>query len=450
MILTIFAFLFVLSIVILIHELGHFVVAKMNGIYVITFSIGFGPKLLKLKVGETEYAISALPFGGYVKFAGETEEEEGKEEKEKDSGELDIPEERLYRNKSPLQKMSVVVAGPVMNAILALFIYIISIWSQGVFLRSADYVVSEVVKESPAEAAGVLPGDRILKVNGREFEMGEQVSDLIVYEEGVSSTFDLLRGEDTVQVSVTPEWSEEAGRLTIGIFSAGPPRIGDVKKESPAWEAGIRTGDMVLAINDTTVYTYLEMTEKIYAREGVPMKFTWEHEGEIKSSVILPNSMNAPSEGEKLDVVKVGAIGISEYYERIGVSFPKAVVYGSQAFYNLFLAIMDFLGKLVTGKATLRAVGGPVRVGAMAGEMIRWGFSYLINFLAFFSMNLAIFNLLPVLPFDGGHFVLFLLEGTTGIKPSPKVQNLMLQIGFFILIGLMVFILFVDVFNLLR
>ena len=114
------------------------------------------------------------------------------------------------------------------------------------------------------------------------------------------------------------------------------------------------------------------------------------------------------------------------------------------------MSIMSFLGKLVTGKATIRAVGGPIRVGVMAGDMIRWGFSYLINFLAFFSMNLAIFNLLPVLPFDGGHFVIFVFEAVTGIKPGQKVQNILSQIGFIILIALMVMILFLDLFNLIR
>jgi len=114
----------------------------------------------------------------------------------------------------------------------------------------------------------------------------------------------------------------------------------------------------------------------------------------------------------------------------------------------MFVGIMQFLNKLVTGKASIRAVGGPIRIGAMAGEMVRWGFNYLITFIAFFSLNLAIFNLLPILPFDGGHFVIFLVEGLTGRKPGPKVEEVMGQIGFFILIALMAFIFAVDIFNL--
>jgi len=451
MLLTIVAFLFVLSVVIIIHELGHFLVAKMNGIYVITFSIGFGPKLLKLRVGETEYAISALPFGGYVKFAGENETDDSGDGKTNDNvTEAHIPEERYYRNKKPLQRMSVVLAGPLMNALLALVLYILSIWIQGIFVRDSDNVISSVVDGSPAREAGLERGDVILEINGRELEGGTLISDMVTYEENVSAIFKVLRDGDTLGVSMTPRWNEEAGRLVLGIHSASPARIGDVKKDSPAYKAGIRSRARIAAINDTTVYTYLEVAEKIYARNGIPMKFTWEQDGKIQSAVITPGSMDAPSEGEKLDVVKVGAIGIGEYYEKVGVSFGKAVVYGSRAFYNLFESIMDFLGKLVTGKATVRAVGGPIRVGVMAGDMARWGFSYLINFLAFFSMNLAIFNLLPILPFDGGHFVLFLFEAVTGIKPGAKLQNIMMQAGFILLVALMAGILFLDLFNLFR
>jgi regulator of sigma E protease len=134
----------------------------------------------------------------------------------------------------------------------------------------------------------------------------------------------------------------------------------------------------------------------------------------------------------------------------VRISIGEAVVYGSRAFANLFNSIIDFLGKLFSGHATIRAIGGPLRVGVMAGDMIRWGFNYLIYFLAFFSLNLAIFNLLPILPFDGGHFVLGLVELVTRRKLGKKVQTVLTQAGFVILIVLMAFILSVDIFNLVR
>jgi regulator of sigma E protease len=166
--------------------------------------------------------------------------------------------------------------------------------------------------------------------------------------------------------------------------------------------------------------------------------------------VITPASGEAASEGSRLDVVKVGQIGISPYYERVRISFGEAIVYGTRLFASLFKAIIGFIGKLFSGNATIRAIGGPIRVGIMAGDMIRWGFSYLIYFLAFFSLNLAIFNLLPILPFDGGHFVLGLIELVTRRKIGRKVQQVLMQAGFVLLIILIVFILSVDVFNIVR
>ena len=180
------------------------------------------------------------------------------------------------------------------------------------------------------------------------------------------------------------------------------------------------------------------------------MKFMWEFEGEKHTAEITPDFVQAPGEGERVDVVKIGGIGVGPYYEKRKIHFIDAVRYGSRAFMNLFVSIMQFLGKLFTGRATLRAVGGPLRVGQMAGDMIRWGFDYLVYFLAFFSLNLSIFNLLPILPFDGGHFVLYAFEFVSGRPINKKVHQVMMQVGFVILISLMAFILLIDIFNIFR
>ena len=192
---------------------------------------------------------------------------------------------------------------------------------------------------------------------------------------------------------------------------------------------------------------YAELEGFIHPRPGVPMDFKWELDGEICTATITPAGVDASSDGEKLDVVKVGGIGIGPPLESMRIPFTEAVKYGTEGFVDLLYAILAFLKKLVTGKATVRAVGGPLRVGIMAGDMLAWGFSYLIYFLAFFSLNLAIFNLIPILPFDGGHFVLYGVELVSGRKINRRVQQVMMQVGFIVLIALMVFILFVDIFN---
>jgi regulator of sigma E protease len=166
--------------------------------------------------------------------------------------------------------------------------------------------------------------------------------------------------------------------------------------------------------------------------------------------VITPAAGDAASEGERLDVVKVGQIGVSPYYENLRISFPAAVVAGSRYFAYTFNSVLDFLGKFITRHTTIRAVGGPLRVAVMAGDMVRWGFSHLIYFLAFFSLNLAIFNLLPILPFDGGHFVLGAIELVTRRKLNKRVQTVLMQVGFVILVVLMAAILALDIVNLAR
>ncbi|MDD4856797.1 MAG: RIP metalloprotease RseP [Candidatus Krumholzibacteria bacterium] len=447
MLLTVAAFFFVLSIVVFVHELGHFVVGKLNGICVVAFSFGFGPKILRKKVGETEYSIGALPFGGYVKFAGETVE--GESDAGKSPREPEVPPERMYRNKAPWRRMLVVLAGPVMNFILALFVYIFSLFFEGIYVNPST-AINEVEKGGPAEVAGLEVGDRILAIDGERLAYWGQIEKLLSKRKAEPSQYAILRGVDTLSISIAPRYDSEAHSWRIGIVSHLPARVGDVKKESPAERAGLRSGATILSINDTTVATYSDMEDRILPRPGVPMKFTWEIDGVVRSAVITPGSGEAASEGSRVDVVKVGQIGISPYYEKVRISLGEALVYGSRSFASLFAAIMDFLGKLFSGKATLRAIGGPIRVGIMAGDMIRWGFSYLVYFLAFFSLNLAIFNLLPILPFDGGHFVLGLIELVTRRRIGQKVQQVLTQVGFMILIVLMVFILAVDVFNIVR
>jgi regulator of sigma E protease len=447
MLLTFAAFFFVLSVVVFVHEFGHFFVAKLNKIFVITFSFGFGPKILRKKVKGTEYALSALPFGGYVKFAGELAEGEGDEHEMLQ--ELEVPPGLMYRNKSALRRMSVVLAGPAMNFVLALLVYIFSLYIEGIYVNPS-MAISEIHKDGPAAQAGLQVGDRIVAIDSEHLSYWSEIEEALARKKGASSAFMIARGADTLSVDMKPRYDSKLKAWRIGIVSYLPARIGDVKRGSPAERAGLRSGATILAINDTTVTKYSELEDMILPRPGIPMKFTWSDEGKTQSAVITPASGEAASEGDRLDVVKVGQIGISPYYEKVRISFGEAVVYGSKAFWNLLNGIISFLGKLFTGNATIRAIGGPLRVGIMAGDMIRWGFNYLIYFLAFFSLNLAIFNLLPVLPFDGGHFALCFIELVSRRRIGKRLHQVLMQVGFVILIGLMVFILAVDIFNVSR
>lgn len=444
MLLTIIAFIFVLGVVVFVHEFGHFMAAKLNGIYVITFSFGFGPKLLRFRLGETEYALSALPFGGYVRFAGENPDET----EEPEEGVPELPEHRLYRHKHPLRKMTVVLAGPLMNAILAVAIYIFAGWIFGLYVNPAT-VVGGVEADSPAAVAGFRPGDEIVSINGEEFRFWDDIYKLVILEEGEPSSFLIRRGGEETRLVLVPVIDDSLGLLVLGLDAAPLPAVvGDIKRDSPAWKAGMRAGARILAINDTTVTRYTELEEWIHPRPGVPLQITWEQEGEARTDTIVPAGFDAAAEGEKLDVVTRGGIGIGPPYERVRLPFRDAFMHGIRSTRDLFFSIIDFLGKLVSGRASVRTVGGPIRVGVMAGDMLRWGFDYLIYFIAFFSLNLSIFNMLPILPFDGGHFVIFIVEFAMGRRINQRLHNVMAQVGFVILIALIAFIFAMDIFNL--
>jgi regulator of sigma E protease len=251
-------------------------------------------------------------------------------------------------------------------------------------------------------------------------------------------------------IDVAPGFDAEAKHWLIGISAPLPAQVGNVKRSSPADKAGVQPGSVILSINDSTVTYWRDLEEKIHARIGIEMKFTWEHDGERYTAMIAPEGVDAPAEGERLDVIKIGSIGIGAPYERVSISLRDAVNHGFRSSYELLVLILDFLGKLVTGKATVRAVGGPIKVSIMAGDMLRWGFDYLIYFLAFLSLNLTIFNLLPILPFDGGHFVIHFYEFVSRRRLNQKIHAVMVQIGYIILIVLMAFIFFIDVLNIFR
>ncbi len=441
---TIIAFLVVIAIVVFVHEMGHFLVAKLNRVYVITFSFGFGPKLIRQKIGETEYAVSILPLGGYVKFAGESEDED-----EEDSIEQQIPEKRLYRGKSPLQKMSVVVAGPVMNAMLALVFLVGLVMMQGLQVNP-ETVVKKMERGGPADRAGIRPGDRLISINGEKVDYWEEIYQLTHFDREEDNIFVLARDGDTLRANFRPLFNRESKQWELGMSSSPKPRIGKVKKGSPADKAGIKAGAVILSVNDTTISTFRELTEFIHPHPEDSLKITWEYKGEIYSDIIIPESQQGAEQGEEIKVVQVGQIGVRSYSEKVPVSFTRAIRYAAGYLKALTVMIIDFLYKLITGKAPFEALGGPVKIGAMAGDMLRWGLDRLVYFIAFFSLNLAIFNLIPLLPFDGGHFVLHLFEFVTGREINERIKGIFMQIGIVIFVILMAFIIAMDIFNLFR
>lgn len=446
MLITILAGVFILSIVIIVHEFGHFVVAKKLGIFVKVFSIGFGRKLIKKRFGETVYAISALPFGGYVKFAGETESGEVKEApRGGDADEIadaDIDPHRYFINKHPLIRSAVVFAGPFSNYVLAVLIYVGMYVGQGLRVPPQTTAIGDIDAGSPADSVGLMTKDTILEVGGKPVTNWDEIIDAVWEQRDDVMSLEILRGQDTLAVDF--KCRIENNRVNIGFYPYISSLIGQVKRDGPAYRTGMRSGAVVEAINGAPIESFYDIERIVHASPNVPLVVRWSQEGVQHEDSITPVPKRVLKEGSKTEFEIVGQVGVGPSYRNERVPLPRAVVMGFESSTRMIAEILSFLKLLVTGRTGIDAVGGPILITQMAGDMARWGFNYLIYFLAFFSINLCIFNLLPILPFDGGHLTLFLYEGATRRRVNRRLRDVLTQAGFVLLIALMIFVVVID------
>jgi regulator of sigma E protease len=447
---TLLAFFFVLGVVIVIHEAGHFLVAKAVGIYCKTFSVGFGKKLLRRRFGETEYALSAIPFGGYVKFAGEGAMEQvqdagtGEQATDLDADGEPIPEHRYFSSKSTWQRMAVVVAGPLMNLVLALVVTTGVVFVRGVTVNPVT-VVGEVAEGSPAAAAGLEVGDRVIEVGGESVDSWVGLLNAIVEDYQRDSApvgMVVQRGGRAVPLSIEPQLDDD-GRYEIGISALQDTRVGLVKKDGPAWNAGLRRGDVILSIDGQEVSTYSEIAGIVNESIDKPLQFVWRRDGREFSASVTPQAAEIPLNFKETETV--GRIYYEQYTETRKVSVAQAVRMGSRATWGMVAQTAEFLGALFTGGASGDTVSGPIRIAQFSGEMVRWGFDRLLLFMSMFSVNLFLLNLLPVPVLDGGHAVFILYEMIARRRPPERIQLWATQIGFVALLGLMGWVLVMDV-----
>jgi len=458
---TLFAFAFTLGLVVIVHELGHFLFCKIFGVYVKTFSIGMGPKVLRKRWGETEYVISLIPFGGYVKMAGEGLMEEiqdtgtldqrkyplGTEAGNREAAGLDddIPPDRHLNNKPAWQRFLVFVAGPLFNLVLAYVIY------TGIVLNAGLQVIpvteiGVVRPDTPAAAAGLEPGDRILRVAGEPVDSWDEVLTRLYTEGRDPAGADQYRPVDLtvdrdgrdLTLSLTPARDPATGAWDPGM-DPHDNVVGLVQRNGPAAELGLESGDRIVALDGQPVRSYRQIAEIINEREEQPVDVVWERDGRRLEGTVEPRA------AEILPDSTVGRIYIERHYQRQSVSLGEAIVLGHRATWNTFLATVNVLGQFFGGKLGLEAVGGPIRIGQVAGEMLRWSFGHLMQFIAFFSVNLFLLNLLPIPVLDGGHVVFLLYEVLRGKPVAERVQAIATQMGLIILLLFMTFVVVLDV-----
>ncbi len=409
--------LFVLGVIILVHELGHYLAAKAVGIYVETFSIGFGPRILSFRFWNTQWVLAAVPFGGYVKMKG------------------DNPEESSFSNdeflgKSVPQRIFVVLSGPLMNLILGFVIFFTAYNIVG-FTSLPGNKIWEVEKGSIAAQVGFKPGDEILSIDGKPFNYWDNFFKNII-KPGKHLVI-VKRGNSLVKIEVAYRDSSK-----LGIVPYIPPVVGAVRKGGPAYKAGLQPGDSIVSINGLQVKSWNDMVKIIKSHPAKPIEMIVVRNGRKLTFTVVP-------EPKIINGEKVGLIGIMSPYVRVKVPAGRALQIAGTRTLSSALLIFDILGKLVVRKVSIKQIGGPVMIGKVIGESYNYGFYTLLIVVALISINLFVINIIPFPALDGWYVLLFLIEGITK-KPVPlKAQATLQRLGFAFLIAFMLLITFFDI-----
>ncbi|MBI1951811.1 MAG: RIP metalloprotease RseP [Acidobacteria bacterium] len=416
----------VLGVVVLFHEFGHYLVAKWLGVTVEIFSVGFGPRLAGFKRGGTDYRVSWVPLGGYVKLKGETPEE----------GNAQDPGDLLSRSR--FQRFLVFVMGAVFNLVTAyvLTVVILMTGTQEPIYPGQPPVVGEIDPDSPAVEAGIQAGDRILSVGGQPVATWKDLDLAILLSPGQTREVVLERSGKRLAVSLR---INADARNSIGIQSLLPATgviVGDVQPGRPAAEAGLRRGDRIVSIGDVEMTTLSRVFKAIQGSAGQPLRFVIERDGRAFEKVIVP-----VRDGDK------GVIGFvpTPPMTTRTYGFLEALV-GSWS-KNIEDVAVTFLTlkKLILRELSMRAFSGPIGLYLASGAMAQEGLVYFLKFIAYVSLQLGIINLFPIPPLDGGHVFTLLIEGTIRRDLSVQLKERVMQAGLVLLLLFMASVIYLDI-----
>jgi regulator of sigma E protease len=444
----------VIGVLIFVHELGHFLAAKSVGIAVLRFSFGLGPRTpLGIRIGETDYCLSWIPFGGFVKMAGIEEFEEGA------AGALEgglaaegraIPPERTFDAKPLWARIVVIVAGVTMNALFAVLVYAVLAGTYGTPVDTVTTVGAVDTTALPAGAAALKtlrPGDRIVRVNGDTVTSWHDVQRAVLLAPGARIRIEVAGRAEPVVIDVPHEESPARAKVADALTPLQPAVIGEILPGKPAEAGGLRSRDSVVAAGGEPILSWDSLVHVIQSSPGRVLTLVVDRGGRRVTLTVVPSPtpVRDPATGAERTVGKIGA-GPFVPVRRFGV--VGAVGQGVRQTVQTAGLILYTLKGLVTGQISARDVGGPILVGQMAGEMARLGLANFLAFIALFSVDLAILNLLPIPVLDGGHLVFLLIEGVRGRPLSLEQRQRWTQIGFFVLVGIMALALANDVLRL--
>jgi len=425
-------FIVALFVAMCLHELGHFIAAKRAGVKVEEFGIGIPPRLFGIKRGETIYSVNAIPVGAFVKAAGENDPT--------------VP--RSLAGKGPWTRLGIYAAGPLVNIFLAFVLLSAFLALPYSVIAANGLMVHAVTENSPAEEAGIAPGDIILKVEGQPVHRSEDVRDIVnSVEEGTEITLLLLRNGEEIQTTVKPKFDPKEQRTLIGVFLPWWNIVSQVEESSPSYKAGIRPGDAILSINGQSVYNEESMSSALPSVE----------EGEKINLVLLPNGER--KETEEISLIHDGYETLpgvemqwveGAHFEQERLPVWRAIYLGARDIIYMPVLIIEAIPQII--ESPDMALVGPIGAGQLTVEIVRSsGISSILFMASMISLGLAIFNFLPIPPLDGGGMLVAFIEGCRrGKRLSTRTVRLAYTIGTTFLIALVILITFMDIWRLPR
>ena len=438
------SFILALGILVTVHEYGHFWVARKAGVKVLRFSIGFGKPLLKWHDKyNTEYVIAAIPLGGYVKMLDERVDE--------------VPANQRHLSfnaKSVQARIAIVAAGPMANFLFAIFALAV-MYMVGV--QTIKPVVGSVVEGSRAEQAGIMPTQQIIKIGDDDISNWQDATFSLMSHLGDKSVAVTLRNENyqqTVQTLNLDGWKLDQQDVpplsSLGIVPFRPQAtlvIAAITKNSAAEQANLQIDDIILAVNGETMSSWQQLVNLITQSANKSLQFSVKRQDSIKTIIVTPNS-RVVSNG-----VEQGFLGVAPVVEQWPDDFVEtrhygpldSIVLGTKETWRLITLSFDMIGNLITGQVSVKNLSGPVGIAVGAGTSVSYGLVAFLSFLALISVNLGVFNLLPLPVLDGGHLMYYIIELFRKKPVSEKTQEFGFKVGALLLIFLTCFALFNDV-----